>query len=89
MHKVQGQDSEELRRAIKVVIRICKSKMNRQHNGQNKKDKQRSQNITHKTKDRVKQTPLRTGSELRCSGRVSSVYDKWDISVIICDTDVP
>jgi len=28
------------------------------------------QNITHKTKDRVKRTPLITGVELRCSGRV-------------------
>jgi len=28
------------------------------------------QNITHKTKDRVTRTPLKTGGELRCSGRV-------------------
>ena len=26
----------------------------------------------HKTKDRVTRTPLKTGGELRCSGRVSS-----------------
>ena len=30
------------------------------------------QNTTQKTKDRVTQTPLKTGGELRCSGRVSS-----------------
>jgi hypothetical protein len=36
------------------------------------KDKQRSTKHTHKTKDRVTRTPLTTGSELRCSGRVSS-----------------
>ena len=30
------------------------------------------QNITHKTKDRVTWTTLKTRSELRCSGRVSS-----------------
>ena len=30
------------------------------------------QNITHKTKDRVPRSPLKTGSELRCSGRVSA-----------------
>jgi len=30
------------------------------------------QNITHKTKDRVTQTPLTTGVELMCFGRVSS-----------------
>jgi hypothetical protein len=29
-------------------------------------------NHTHKTKDRVTRTPLKTGGELRCSGRISS-----------------
>ena len=57
---------------IKGVIRIRKSSKNREHNGQKKKDKQRSTRHTHKTKDRVTQTPLKTGDELRCSGRVSS-----------------
>ena len=52
----------------KEVIRIRKSKKNRQHNGQKKKDKQRSTKHTHKTKDRVTRTPLKTGGELRCSG---------------------
>jgi hypothetical protein len=37
-----------------------------------KKYKQRSTKHTHKTKDRVTRTPLKTGGELRCSGRVSS-----------------
>ena len=92
----------------KVEIRIRKSKKNRQHNGQKKKNKQRSTRHTHKTKDRVTQTPLKTRGELGCSGRVSSdicrvnlvanaelsheygsVYDKWNISVVICDTDIP
>jgi hypothetical protein len=50
----------------KVVIRIRKSKKNRQHNGQ--KDKQH----THTTKGRVTRTPLSTGGKLRSSGRVSS-----------------
>ena len=36
------------------------------------KDKQRSTNHTHKTKDRVTRTPLKTGGELSCFGRVSS-----------------
>ena len=39
----------------------------RQHNGQKKKDKQRSTNYTHKAKDRVTRTTLKTGDELRCS----------------------
>jgi hypothetical protein len=46
------------------VIRIRKSKKNRQHNGQKKKgqkDKQQSTKHTHKTKDRVTRTPLKTG----------------------------
>ena len=45
----------------KGVIRIHKSKKDRQHNGQKKKvqkDKQRSTKHTHKTKDRVTRTPL-------------------------------
>jgi hypothetical protein len=33
--------------------------MNGHHNGQNKKDKQRSTKNTHKTKDRVRRTPLK------------------------------
>ena len=37
-----------------------------------KKDKQRSTKHTYKTKDRVTRTPLKTGGELRCSGRVNS-----------------
>jgi hypothetical protein len=36
------------------------------------KDKQRSTKHTYKTKDRVTRTPLKTGGELGCSGRVSS-----------------
>jgi hypothetical protein len=38
------------------------------------KDKQRSIKHTHQTKDRVTQTPLKTGRELMCSGRVSSSW---------------
>ena len=53
------------------MIRIRKSK-DKQHNGQKKKDKQRSTKHTHKTKDRVTRTPLKTGGERRCPGRVSS-----------------
>jgi hypothetical protein len=36
------------------------------------KDKQRSTKHTHKTKDQVTRTPLKTRDELRCSGRVGS-----------------
>ena len=43
--------------------------------GKRKKDKRTNndlQNITHKTKDRVTRTPLKTGGGLMFSGRVSS-----------------
>ena len=46
-----------------------KSKKDRQHNEQKEKgqkDKQRSTKHTHKTKDRVTGTPLKTGGELMC-----------------------
>ena len=45
----------------KGVIRICKSKKNRQHNGQKKNDKRTNnlQNTAHKTKDRITRTPLK------------------------------
>ena len=36
------------------------------------KDKQRSTKYTYKTKHRVTRTQLKTGGELRCSGRVCS-----------------
>jgi hypothetical protein len=51
------------------------SKRNRQNNGQKEtvqKDKQLSIKHTHKTTDRVTRTPLKTGSEPRCSGMVGS-----------------
>ena len=46
----------------KRIIRICKLKKDRQHNGQKEKgqkDKQRSTKRTHKTIDRVTRTPLK------------------------------
>ena len=55
----------------KGVIRIRKSK-DKQHNGQKKKDKQRYTKHTYKSKDRVTRTPLKTGGELRYSGRIGS-----------------
>jgi len=54
-------DKEDLE-DTKRVIRIHKSKKNRQHNGLKKKDKRRNndlQNTTQKTKDRATRTPLK------------------------------
>jgi hypothetical protein len=53
------------------LIGIRKSKKNRQHNGLKKKDKRTNndpQNITHKTKDGVKRTPL----------KITCMYFPWD-----------
>ena len=56
----------------KWVIRIHKSKNDRQHNGQKKKDKQQSTKHTHKTKEGATQTSLQIGDELRWSRCVSN-----------------
>ena len=67
----------------KDVIRIRKSKKNRQHNGQKKQYKwtnndlqnihtQKSTTHVHKTKDPETRTSLKTAGDLRCPGRVSS-----------------
>jgi len=67
----------------KVVIRICKSKKDRQSNGQKKQDKQRSTKHTYKTKDRATRTQLKTWGSFRCSGRISSLCKNWS-SYIFC-----
>ena len=64
MKREEFEDTEK-------VIRIRKLKKDRQHNGQKKKgqkDKQRSTKHTHKTKERVARTPLKTGGELNKLG---------------------
>jgi hypothetical protein len=43
-----------------------------------KRTKKDIQHTMNKTKDRATRTPLKTGSELRCSGRVSSSCSTWD-----------
>jgi hypothetical protein len=45
------------------------------------KNKQRSTKHTHKTKNQVTSAPLKTGAELRCSGRVSSSCSNSDTHV--------
>ena len=54
------------------VWRYQRGNQHRQHNDQKEKDKEWSTKHTHKTTDRVTQTPLKTGGELMYSGRVSS-----------------
>ena len=62
----------------KGVIRSHKSQ-DRQYNGEKKRTNNDLQNITHKTKDRVKRTPLKTWDEHRCSGSVDSSCYTSDI----------
>jgi hypothetical protein len=53
----------------KGVIRVRKSKKDRQHIRQKKKDKRTNNDIhgtMQKAKDRVTRTPLQTGDERRC-----------------------
>ena len=47
------------------------------------KDKQLSTKHTYKMKDRVTRTPLKTGGELRCSGRVSSSCSTSDTRTLM------
>jgi hypothetical protein len=64
----------------KGAIRSRKSKKDRQHNGQKKKDKRSNndlQSTTQKTKDQATRTPL-TGDELMYTGRVSSFCSTCD-----------
>ena len=65
----------------KGVIRIRASQKNRQNQWPKEKvqkNKKRSTKHTYKIKDRVVRTPLKTGSNFMCSGRVSSSYSTSD-----------
>ena len=60
--------------SMKISRGIRKSK-GRQYYGHKKKDKRTNkdlQNTTQKTKDRATRTPLKTGNEYKCYGRVGS-----------------
>jgi hypothetical protein len=54
----------------KGVIRMRKLKKNTMVKRKSTKHKQRSTKHTHKAKDRVTQTSLKTGGELSCTGNV-------------------
>jgi hypothetical protein len=83
--------TEEEFEDTKGVIKIRKSKKDRQHNGQKKRNRRTNndlQNTTHKTKDRVTRTPLSTGCEIKCSGRVSSSCSSSDTSRVTLVTNL-
>ena len=60
----------------------------RTENKRSQKQKQRSTKHTHRTKDRVTRTPLNIDKSWMRKG-TGSAYYKWNISVVICDTDLP
>jgi len=69
-----NQPQQEKFEDAKGVIRSRKSKKERHHIDK-KNDKMTNsdlQNITQEIKDRAARTPLKTGGELRCPGRVCS-----------------
>ena len=71
-HWLQWLKDREEFEGKKGIIIIHISKKNKQHNGQKYKYKRTNndrQKYTYKTKDRVTQSPQKTGDELRCSGR--------------------
>ena len=75
VQNVKQRSTKEEFEDTKGLIRIRTKEKNRQYNGQRKKvqkDKQRSTKYSHKTKDRVTRTPLKTRGELMCSRRVNS-----------------
>ena len=83
--------TEEEFEDTKGVIKIRKSKKDRQHNGHKKRNRRTNndlQNTTHKTKDRVTRTPLSTGCEIKCSGRVSSSCSSSDTSRVTLVTNL-
>jgi hypothetical protein len=74
----------------KRVIRIDKSK-DRQHNNQkekNRKDKPRSTNITHKTKDRITRTPLKSRVNSGGYDTSSLYYIMTEVFLLLYDTGI-
>ena len=77
------EELEDTKGAIR--IRISKKQTTQWPKEKVQKDKQRSIKHTYKTKDLVTRIPLKTGDELRCSGRVSSSFSTSDTRLDIHD----
>ena len=66
-----------------------KSKMDRKQYDKKKMNKRTNndlQSATQKTKDRATRTPIKTGDEFRCCGRVSSSCSTSDIRLLTLTT---
>ena len=66
------QIREKGQKILKILKGIEEEKTTQRPKEKVQKDKQRSTKHTYKTKDQVTRTPLKTGGELRCFGRVGS-----------------
>ena len=69
-----------------VYKKNLKSK-DRQYNGQRQMTNNDLQNTTQKTKDRATRTPLKTGCEHMCPGRVSSSCSTSGTRGVTLDTN--
>ena len=75
MPKGQSEDNKgAIRRYRRDNQKIPKgqSEYTKEANEKVQKDEQRSTKYTYETKDRVTRTPLKSGDELMCSGRIST-----------------
>ena len=66
-----NEEFEDIKEVIRIRIYIEEEQTTQWPKEKLQKDKQRSTKHTYKTEDRVTRTPLKTGGELRCSGRVA------------------
>jgi hypothetical protein len=68
--------------------------MDKKHNGQKKKDKRTNNNLQNSTqKAKIEQhephySSYKHGYKSRTRKGPESAYDKWNISVVICYTDI-
>ena len=69
---------EDTKGAINQNMYIEEEQKTQWPNEKVQKDKQRSTKHTPRTKDRVTRTTLKTGGELRCSGKVCSSFSTSD-----------
>ena len=78
-HTINNQaDSDSLQKDLRRVSRCQRDNQKRTDNTMAKRKSTKGQTTINKTKDRVTRTTLKTGSELRCSGRVSSSFSTSD-----------
>ena len=66
-----NEEFEDIKGVIRIRIYIEEEQTTQWPKEKVQRDKQRSTKHTYKTEDRVTRTPLKTGGELRCSGRVA------------------